>query len=100
MLLSTNPAAIAVAAAATSTFMAAVLLLLLLLLRTYTHLHSPWKKRVALLRVFLSSMAIVMGPTPPGTGVMAPATCLHSSKAQSPTSLQGHSHTEQTVQSL
>ena len=31
------------------------------------------------------SMAIVIGPTPPGTGVIAPATSLTSSKATSPT---------------
>ena len=30
-----------------------------------------WRARLS---VFLSSMAIVIGPTPPGTGVMAPAT--------------------------
>ncbi len=29
----------------------------------------------AAVTVFLSSSAIVSGPTPPGTGVMAPATC-------------------------
>mmetsp|Transcript_194 Transcript_194/g.427 ORF Transcript_194/g.427 Transcript_194/m.427 type:complete len:292 (-) Transcript_194:8-883(-) len=33
-------------------------------------------------------MVIVMGPTPPGTGVMAPATGLASSKSTSPTSLK------------
>ena len=30
-----------------------------------------WRARLS---VFLSSMAMVIGPTPPGTGVMAPAT--------------------------
>jgi hypothetical protein len=44
------------------------------------------KARSAEDSVFLSSMAMVMGPTPPGTGVMPPATALHSSKAASPTS--------------
>jgi hypothetical protein len=29
-------------------------------------------------RVFTSSMAMVMGPTPPGTGVIHPATSLHA----------------------
>mmetsp|Transcript_38289 Transcript_38289/g.120884 ORF Transcript_38289/g.120884 Transcript_38289/m.120884 type:complete len:208 (+) Transcript_38289:104-727(+) len=38
-------------------------------------------------RVFCSSMAMVMGPTPPGTGVMQLATLEHPSKSQSPTSL-------------
>jgi hypothetical protein len=34
---------------------------------------------LAALRVLRSSMAMVMGPTPPGTGVMAEATSLTSS---------------------
>ena len=36
--------------------------------------------------VFIMSMATVMGPTPPGTGVMASAFSLIGSKSQSPTS--------------
>mmetsp|Transcript_38594 Transcript_38594/g.46686 ORF Transcript_38594/g.46686 Transcript_38594/m.46686 type:complete len:260 (+) Transcript_38594:83-862(+) len=36
---------------------------------------------------FLRSIAIVMGPTPPGTGVICEATCFAPSKSQSPTSL-------------
>ena len=36
---------------------------------------------------FCSSMVIVMGPTPPGTGVMKPAFSFTSLKATSPTSL-------------
>ena len=36
---------------------------------------------------FCRSMAMVMGPTPPGTGVMYPAFSLTSLKATSPTSL-------------
>ena len=35
--------------------------------------------RCPLSTVFRISMAMVMGPTPPGTGVMAPATAAHSS---------------------
>uniref|UniRef100_A0A1B0GPZ9 Tetrahydrofolate dehydrogenase/cyclohydrolase NAD(P)-binding domain-containing protein n=1 Tax=Phlebotomus papatasi TaxID=29031 RepID=A0A1B0GPZ9_PHLPP len=35
--------------------------------------------------VFFMSMATVMGPTPPGTGVMCPATFRTSSKSTSPT---------------
>src|SRR5829696_359886 len=35
--------------------------------------------------VFTSSIAIVIGPTPPGTGVIAPATCFAASKSTSPT---------------
>ena len=34
-----------------------------------------WRARLS---VFLSSMAMVIGPTPPGTGVMAPATLLRA----------------------
>ena len=36
--------------------------------------------------VLRSRQAIVIGPTPPGTGVIAPATCATSSKATSPAS--------------
>ena len=36
--------------------------------------------------VFTIRQAIVIGPTPPGTGVIAPATSAHSAKATSPTS--------------
>src|SRR5882757_2171321 len=36
--------------------------------------------------VLASRQAIVIGPTPPGTGVMAPATCAASAKQTSPTS--------------
>ena len=36
--------------------------------------------------MLLKRQAIVMGPTPPGTGVMAPATLTASAKATSPTS--------------
>ena len=39
----------------------------------------------AALSVFTSSIAIVIGPTPPGTGVIAPATSLTASKSTSPT---------------
>mmetsp|Transcript_32839 Transcript_32839/g.60095 ORF Transcript_32839/g.60095 Transcript_32839/m.60095 type:complete len:226 (-) Transcript_32839:484-1161(-) len=42
--------------------------------------------RFAELKVFLRSMAIVIGPTPPGTGVILLATALAGSKATSPTS--------------
>ncbi len=42
--------------------------------------------RLADARVFAISMAMVIGPTPPGTGVMAPATLLTSSKSTSPAS--------------
>mmetsp|Transcript_32862 Transcript_32862/g.97833 ORF Transcript_32862/g.97833 Transcript_32862/m.97833 type:complete len:299 (-) Transcript_32862:433-1329(-) len=45
---------------------------------------SEWRVRLS---VFLSSIAIVIGPTPPGTGVMAPATRETWSKSTSPHSL-------------
>ena len=35
--------------------------------------------------MFRSSTAIVIGPTPPGTGVTAPATCIAPAKSTSPT---------------
>ena len=38
--------------------------------------------------VLRSRQAIVIGPTPPGTGVIAPATSMASSKATSPTNLR------------
>src|SRR5262249_18135128 len=40
---------------------------------------------------FSSSMAIVIGPTPPGTGVIQPATLLTASKSTSPASLPSDS---------
>ena len=42
--------------------------------------------RAAAITVFAISMAIVIGPTPPGTGVMAPATFDAAAKSTSPTS--------------
>ena len=39
----------------------------------------------ALSRVFRSSITTVMGPTPPGTGVMKPATCFAPANSTSPT---------------
>ena len=44
------------------------------------------RERSKACRVFLRSMATVMGPTPPGTGVMAEATGATESKSTSPTS--------------
>src|SRR6185503_7151125 len=44
-------------------------------------------RRHAATSVLRISMAMVIGPTPPGTGVMAAATSAASSKATSPTSL-------------
>src|ERR1051325_10097122 len=41
--------------------------------------------RSAAVTVFFISMAIVIGPTPPGTGVIAPATSLTRAKSTSPT---------------
>ncbi len=41
----------------------------------------------AAVTAFFISVAIVMGPTPPGTGVMAPATVHADSKSTSPQSL-------------
>jgi hypothetical protein len=52
------------------------------------HIHQcilSMVANVALCKTFFSNMAIVMGPTPPGTGVMAEATCLTPSKSTSPT---------------
>lgn len=37
------------------------------------------RRRIAAVTVFSSRQAIVIGPTPPGTGVIAPATAAHSS---------------------
>ncbi len=42
---------------------------------------------LAAVRVFLRSMAIVIGPTPPGTGVMAEAMGETPAKSTSPTNL-------------
>ena len=42
-------------------------------------------RRRAASSVFWSSIAIVIGPTPPGTGVIAPATSATASKSTSPT---------------
>src|SRR5262245_30381234 len=39
----------------------------------------------AAVTVFSRSIAVVIGPTPPGTGVIIPATSLTSSKSTSPT---------------
>mmetsp|Transcript_51983 Transcript_51983/g.90739 ORF Transcript_51983/g.90739 Transcript_51983/m.90739 type:complete len:221 (-) Transcript_51983:387-1049(-) len=44
-------------------------------------------ERMVPLMVLRRSIAMVMGPTPPGTGVMREATSLHSLKSQSPTNL-------------
>jgi hypothetical protein len=51
--------------------------------------QEPLAARVmrAAFRVFTISMATVIGPTPPGTGVMADATLLTEAKSTSPTSL-------------
>lgn len=40
---------------------------------------------LAAINVFLTSMITVMGPTPPGTGVMYEATSFTASKSTSPT---------------
>lgn len=45
------------------------------------------KVRAAPSNVFCISMAMVIGPTPPGTGVICDAFCLASAKLTSPTSL-------------
>lgn len=50
-------------------------------------LDSCWRERLKPDTVFTSSMAMVMGPTPPGTGVMYEATSFTSSNFTSPTSL-------------
>ena len=47
---------------------------------------SPQAAPTAALTVFAISIAIVSGPTPPGTGVSAPATCATSRACTSPTS--------------
>lgn len=47
---------------------------------------SPLAARRALSSVFCSSMAMVMGPTPPGTGVMRLALAAALSNSTSPTS--------------
>lgn len=43
------------------------------------------KDLLALIKVFSISIATVMGPTPPGTGVMALATSDAAAKSTSPT---------------
>ena len=43
----------------------------------------------AAFNVFFISIAIVIGPTPPGTGVIAPATGSADAKSTSPTSVFG-----------
>lgn len=48
---------------------------------------SPYLLLIACSYVFLISIATVMGPTPPGTGVMKPATSLAASKSTSPNNL-------------
>ena len=50
--------------------------------------HSTPNARLAPRSVLLSSMAMVMGPTPPGTGVICEAFLLACSKCTSPTSLR------------
>ena len=47
--------------------------------------HPPYACVSAAVTVLTRSIATVMGPTPPGTGVMAPATSTASSKCTSPT---------------
>lgn len=51
--------------------------------------HQCYKHSCSLLlaaiKVFLTSMITVMGPTPPGTGVMYEATSFTASKSTSPT---------------
>src|SRR5579862_1892703 len=49
-------------------------------------LPDSWASRAAI-TVLASSIVIVIGPTPPGTGVIAPATSLTLAKSTSPTSL-------------
>lgn len=49
------------------------------------HASSP-ALYLAALTVLLSTAAMVMGPTPPGTGVMAPATCAQRSNTLGKTS--------------
>ncbi len=46
---------------------------------------SPWMLMRAAARVFTSSMAMVIGPTPPGTGVIASAFSDTGPKSTSPT---------------
>ena len=41
--------------------------------------------QAGVIRLLVLGHAIVIGPTPPGTGVTAPATCMASAKATSPT---------------
>jgi hypothetical protein len=51
------------------------------------HLVPDWVSRdlTAEITVFFINIQTVMGPTPPGTGVMDPATSLTSANATSPT---------------
>lgn len=52
---------------------------------TYRRMFYWPMTRLAPSKVFLSSIATVIGPTPPGTGVMKPATLEASAKSTSPT---------------
>ena len=56
------------------------------ILMEYLGYSLMFTARLADASVFAISMAMVIGPTPPGTGVMAPATLLTSSKSTSPVS--------------
>src|SRR5262249_27861550 len=49
------------------------------------HADAPAVWRSAAVTVLTRSMATVIGPTPPGTGVIAPATGATASKSTSPT---------------
>ena len=48
-------------------------------------LHPEFAQLVRLMTVFFISMILVIGPTPPGTGVMAEAFSATASKSTSPT---------------
>ena len=54
--------------------------------RVHSGSSIPWRRQAAV-SVFLSRHAIVIGPTPPGTGVIQPAFSTASSKQTSPTNL-------------
>ena len=52
--------------------------------RSVGHRYSASRRRSAASTVLTSSIAMVIGPTPPGTGVISPATAFTPSKSTSP----------------
>src|SRR5579884_809737 len=58
---------------------------------------APARWRLAASKVLRNSMAIVIGPTPPGTGVIALALCFTVSNSTSPTSREPEARLESSI---